>query len=282
MARIDSLNVLLSTTGNDYLAEQYGAVIDNIQKATISGTIKNTALSGNPSAGTVEAKRFENRTSQTYGAARSGLAGASVKVTPVVIPINVDKELITEVEEKDVALYGVDNFIGRQAEIDRKSMVRELERAFFTEASTGGEAFSTDEATIDGQIEALIQEIENTQNDFVDGVDRDMISIALSTAKYGELRKYLDNDTNNANVDTGAKEFGLFHGVRVFSTVYLPTGVEAVAMVDGAIAQPVRTTVAPAQKIPLTNAYAFGLFYSYGTKAVMPELIQYVTTGASA
>ena len=37
MARIDSLNVLLSTTGNDYL-EQYG---DNIQKATISGTIKN-------------------------------------------------------------------------------------------------------------------------------------------------------------------------------------------------------------------------------------------------
>ena len=39
---------------------------------------------------------------------------------------------------------------------------------------------------------------------FVDGVDRDMISIALSTAKYGELRK---NDTNNAKI----KEFG-FHG----------------------------------------------------------------------
>ena len=32
MARIDSLNVLLSTTGNDYLAEQYGAVIDIFRK----------------------------------------------------------------------------------------------------------------------------------------------------------------------------------------------------------------------------------------------------------
>ena len=57
MARISSLNVLLSTSGKDYLAEKYGAVIANIQKACISQQLKNTALSGTPGAGTYEAKR---------------------------------------------------------------------------------------------------------------------------------------------------------------------------------------------------------------------------------
>ena len=49
-----------------------------------------------------------------------------------------------------------------------------------------------------------------------------------------------------------------------------------IAMVDGAVAQPVLTTLDEAGKIPMSNAYHFGLFYSYGTKAVMPDLIQVV------
>ena len=57
MARIASLNILLSTTGNDYLAEKYGAVIANVQKRCISQLIKNTNLSGTPGAGTYEANR---------------------------------------------------------------------------------------------------------------------------------------------------------------------------------------------------------------------------------
>ena len=90
MARIASLNVLLSTTGNDYLAEQYGAVIENVQKGCISQALKNTALSGTPGAGTYEAKRFENKTSNSYGTARQGGAGQAVKATPVTVPVNVD------------------------------------------------------------------------------------------------------------------------------------------------------------------------------------------------
>lgn len=273
MARIESLNMLLESSGKDFLAEEYGKVIENISKGTISGALKNTDLSGTPTAGTVEAKRFVNASSKDYGTARSANKGDGVKAKPVVIAINVDKEIIEEIEEKDVSLYGVDNVVSRRVSNHGKSMTRELERAFFAEAATAGTKLTTDKTAINEKIEALIQQIENTKNDFVDGVDRDMIAVVCDTATYGELRNFLDKEANNANVDTGAAEFSRFHGVRVYSSVYLPSGVEAVGMVDGAIAQPVLPTVSNPQKIQLSNAIGFGIFYSYGTKAVMPDLI---------
>ena len=273
MARISSLNMLLDTTGKDYLAEEYGKVIENVAKNTISGALKNVDLSGTPTSGSVEAKRFVNAVSKDYGTARSANKGDSVKAKPVTVAINVDKEIVEEIEEKDVSLYGVDSVVARRVTNHGKSMVRELERAFFAEASSAGTALSTSKTAINEKIEALIQQIENTQNDFVDGVDRDMINIICDTATYGELRSFLDKDANNANVNTAVGEFGSYHGVKVYSSVYLPEGVSAIGMVDGAIAQPVLPTVANPEKIQLSNAIGFGIFYSYGTKAVMPDLI---------
>lgn len=273
MARIESLNMLLETSGKDYLAEEYGKVIENLSKSTISGVLKNKDLSGTPTSGTVEAKRFVNAASKDYGTARSANKGDAVKAKPVTVAINIDKEIIEEIEEKDVSLYGVDSVVSRRVANHGKSMERELERAFFTEASTVGTALETDKTAINEKIEALIQQIENAKNDYVDGVDRDMISIICNTATYGELRTFLDKDANNANVNTGEAEFGRFHGVKVYSSVYLPSDVKAIGMVDGAVAQPVLPTIANPQKIQLSNAIGFGVFYSYGTKAVMPDLI---------
>lgn len=51
MARIESLSQLLTTGGKDFLAEVYGGVIDNVQKATISNRLKATELSGSPKGG---------------------------------------------------------------------------------------------------------------------------------------------------------------------------------------------------------------------------------------
>ena len=42
--RIQSLNMLLDPTGKMFLAEEYGKVIENVQKLTISGAMKNTEL----------------------------------------------------------------------------------------------------------------------------------------------------------------------------------------------------------------------------------------------
>lgn len=273
MARIESLSMLLESGGKDFLAEEYGKVIENLEKSTISGALKNKDLSGTPTSGSVEAKRFVNAASKNYGTARSANKGDQVKAEPVTVTINTDKEIIEEIEQKDVSLYGVDNVVSRRVANHGKSMTRELERAFFAEAANAGSALETSKTAINEKIEALIQQIENTQNDYVDGVDRDMINIVCDTATYGELRDFLDKDANNANINTAAAEFGSFHGVKVYSSVYLPSGVKTIGMVDGAVAQPVLPTIENPQKIQLSNAIGFGIFYSYGTKAVMPDLI---------
>ena len=270
MARIASLAVLLSSTGNDYLAEQYGAVIENVQKTCISQQFKNTALSGTPGAGTYEAKRFENKTSAAYGTARAAGAGAAVKATPVTVPVNVDKEIVVEVEQKDVTLYGVDNLVQREAASAQKSMTRELERAFYAAAVAAGTAYTPASGATDiEKAEGLIQSLETVSNNFVDGIERDMMVMVCNPATYGKLRTYFDAISHDAN----SESFQTLHGVKVFSSVYLPSGTNAVIFAEGAIAQPVLPTVAPAERIQLSNAIGFGLFYSYGTTAVAPDLI---------
>ena len=272
MARIASLNVLLSTTGKDYLAEQYGAVIENVQKSCIAQALKNTNLSGTPGAGTYEAKRFENKTSSAYGTARAAGAGTAVKATPVTVPVNVDKEIVVEVEQKDVTLYGVDDLIQREAASAQRAMIRELERAFFATAVSAGTAYTPGNGVtaIEDIVEGLIQSVETVSNNFVDGVERDMIAVVCNPATYGKLRTYFDKVQ-----DGGAhgEAVATFHGVRVFSSVYLPAGTNAVAMAEGSIAQPVLPTIAPAERIQLSNAIGFGIFYSFGTTAVAPDLI---------
>lgn len=272
MARTDSLNILLSSTGKDKLAEQYGAVIENVQKSCISQLIKNNALSGDPQAGSVEAKRFENVSSNAYGTARSGGAGQAVKVTPVTVNIDQDREIIREVEQKDVSMYGVDDLIQREAASAQKTMTRELEKAFFAEAVSAGTAYTPGQGVtaIEDIAEGLIQAVETVSNDFVDGVERDMITVVCNPATYGKLRTYFDKVQDGGAQGEG---YATFHGVKVFSSVYLPNGTNAVAMADGSIAQPVKPSIYQPKQVELSEAIAFGLFYHYGTKAVAADLI---------
>lgn len=277
MARIDSLSILKDGTGKDALAEKYGPVIENLEQNTISGMLKNRDLSGNPEAGSVEAKRFKNATSATYGSARSAKKGTGVTAKPVTVKIDVDKEIIEEVEEKDVALYGVDNFINRRIENHGRSMTRELERAFFGKAKSAGTDKTTamTGTTALEKFEQLVQTITTLKNDYIDGVDRDMIAVVMDEKNYGEMRTYMDTSVQNANVNSSVKEVGTIHGVRVYSSVYLPTGCTHIAMVEGSVAQPVRLVADEGGKIELSNAYHFGIFYSYGTEAVMPDCIMW-------
>ncbi len=272
MSRIEALSILLDPTGKDFLSELYGKVIDNVQKGTLSTLLKNTDLSGDPASGSVEAKRFANAKSAAYGTARSGGKGANLKASPVTVKIDIDREIVEEVEQKDTLLYGVDGLLTKRSANHEKTMGRELERAFFQCAATAATAATPTATEIADKVEAVIQQIETTKNDYVDGVDRDMINIILDTATYGALRSSLDK-TVRANVDTAAEEFKIFHGVKVYSSVYLPTGVSILGMIDGAVAMPVLPRPYTAEKIPLSEAYAVSLFYYYGVAAVTPDLI---------
>lgn len=274
MARIQSLNILLDPTGKAYLKELYGKVIENVQKQTISGALKNRDLSGDPTSGTVEANRYQNSASKKYGSARTAGKGDAITAKPVVIQIDKDREIIEELEEKDVKLYGVDGVLDRRAINHVNSMVRELEEAFFLEAAVAAEIeFAPTATEIAEQLEEQIVAVEKIKNKYVNGVPRNMMSIVLDTEKYSLIRNYLDTNVHNANINTAVEGFGYFHGVKVYSTVYLPAGVMGILLVDGAVAQPVTSNSYGAEKIPLSDAYAVELFYYFGTKAVTPDLI---------
>lgn len=231
---------------------------------------------------TVEVKRFTNTKSKPYGTARGAGAGQFNEVLPVTLKINIDRELIHEVEQKDVSLYGVEDLIRRKARQDEGSMLRELERSFFETSVMGATRKDTFTATTDiEKFEELVQLLETTMNDFVDGVPRDMIAVVMSPSEYGKLRTFLDVVTHNANVNTADENIQRIHGVEVYSSTYLPSGVKMIAMVKGAVGQMTLVNLDEPNKFPASNAWHFGLFYSYGNVSVMPDLTFYVADGAS-
>lgn len=273
MARIEALSILLESTGKEFLAELYGKTIENVMKGLVSSTMKNQDLSGNPTSGSVEAKRFVNAKSQKYGTARQGGKGNAVKVKPVVVAITEDSEIVEEIENKDIQLYGVDGLLNRRASNHVLRMASELDTEFFKVAADNATAVETEAGlSVEEELEAVIQECENTQNDFVDGVPREMMHLVLNTAYYGKVRNALDK-TSRANVDSTAEEFYAWHGVECKSCTHLPKDVKYILMVTGAVAQPIMANQYTAEKIPLSEAFGVSLFYHYGTACVMPDLI---------
>ena len=283
MARIDALSIELVTSGKDKLAEEYGKVIENIQHITLANRLKNTDLSGDPTAGTVEAKRFANVAGQSYGTARTAGKGQAVKAKPVVIAINDDTEYIEEVEEKDLRTYGVNGLIERRTKNHQDALAVELDTKFFAEAVNAGTSFSaTAGASIEDEIEEAIQNVETVKNNFVQGVPRNMIEIVMSPAYYGKLRNKINSISNSNNLGVVPNyEEGTFNNTKVYSSVFLPEGINYLVMVNGAVAQPVMTSIYNPAKVELSDATAVGLFAYKGTKSVMDDLIFYNGTVAS-
>ena len=283
--RIDSLNVLLdgSSDGKMLLKEAYDGVIENVQKGTVSSKIKNTDLSGDPDSGTVEAKRFANASSQAYGTARTAGKGNAVKGKPVTIPIDQDREFVEEIEQKDVRLLGVDGLIAKRSANHAQRLIAELDTAFFAEGKKSGTQFKPASGVtgINNIVEKAILQLENLKNDYIDGLDRSMLSITFDPDTYSEMRMYLDT-AKNPNVDTTQQEFIMYHGVKCFSSNRLPSGVKFELMMDESIAQPVKSVPYTAERVPLSEAIAVEMFFYYGTKAVTPETILWYDGTAAA
>lgn len=278
--RIESLAMLRTDGGKEYLAEEYGKVIENVQRGTISGKIKNTDLSGDPTAGTIIAKRFVNAKSQEYGTARKGGKGNNVKDLEVSVPIDRNREFIEEVEEKDVKLGGVSGLVEKRTANHGKRLEAELDEEFFRVAVKDGSNIIPTEAGIIDIIDEAIDTLVNTKNDFIDGIDRSLISVTCNSTTYSKVRKYLDK-LPSSHVETDKEEFMGRHGVRYFEEIRLPAGVRFVVMMDGSVAQPVRTSISAPGKVPFSDATAFGMFVYYGTKTVTPETIIYYSVDAA-
>ena len=271
MARTDALSIYINNNTADKLAETYGKVIEAVQKGAISEQIKNKNYSGDPSTGSVEIDRFKNATVNNLGTARTGGAGDKLKNTgKVTVNVDTDKEIVEEIAKKDIKLYGVDGMAERRKDNHIKRMIAYLDNQFFATAETEGTGVDLSSlTTIQEKLEALIQSVETTVNDWVDGVDRDMLVVTVKPSIYGALLNYIDSVPNSI---TGLKD-DYFHKVRIFSN-HRQTK-DMICMIDGAVAQPVVTDEYDAEKIPLSNDIALELFFSKGTKAVMPDLIKF-------
>lgn len=277
MARQNALSIYIDDNTADKLAETYGQVIEAVQKGAVSEQIKNKNYSGDPSTGSVEIDRFKNATINDLGTARTGGAGDKLKNTgKVTINVDTDKEIVEEIAKKDIKLYGIDGMAEKRKDNHIKRMIAYLDTQFFAEAVTSGTSVNLAGTTIAEKLEDMIQKVETTTNDWVDGVDRDMLVLTVKPSVYGALLNYIDSVPNSL---TGLKE-DYFHGVRIYSNHRQTKDV--ICMIDGAIGQLVTTDEYNAEKIPLSNDIALELFFSKGTKAVMPDLIKYANvTNAS-
>lgn len=273
MARQDALSIYVNDEEKDKLAETYGQVIEGVQKGAISEQIKNKNYSGDPISGSVEIDRFKNAEVNDLGTARTNAKGDKIKNTgKVTINVDTDKEIVEEISKKDIKLHGVSGMAEKRKGNHTKKMIAYLDKEFFACAEKEGTAITLPETvkTIVEKLEKLVQAVETTVNDWVDGVDRDMLVLTVTPSVYGDLENYIDTVPNSL---TGLTD-EMFHKVRIFSN-HRQTK-DAICMIDGAIGQLVTTDQYEAEKIPLSNDIALELFFSKGTKAVMPDLIKYV------
>lgn len=276
MARTDARNIYINDNDKDKLAEIYGGVIEAVQKGAVSEQIKNKNYSGDPKAGSVEISRFVNATVRDQGTARTAGKGDALTNKPVTVNIDTDKEIVEEFNKTDLRLHGVSGIAEKRKVNHIKRMQAYLDREFFGCAETEGTNVNVTGDNVIEKLEKLILSVEKTVNDYVDGVDRDMLVLTVTPDVYSAVKLYINEVTNSL---TGVTE-KMFNNVRIYSNSRQTK--DAICMIDGAIAQPVVTDEYDVEKINLSNNFGLELFFSKGTKAIMPDLIKYATiTNAS-
>ena len=116
--------------------------------------------------------------------------------------------------------------------------------------------------------------METVSNDNVDGVDRELMTLSLKPYYFGKLRNYIDS---LANPNGGGVDINMFHGVRIVSNTRQTE--DAIIMVNGSIALVSVVDNFITERIPFSNETALEMFFNYGCKAVMADLIFYANLG---
>lgn len=276
MARQNSLNIqdYLNDGVMDNLAETLDGVIENIQAGCVSEALKAKNGSGDPTTGSVEYKRFANATIQDKGTARANGKGNKVKAEPVTVKIDDDKEIIEELQEKDLKLYGIDGMAKKRSKNAQDAIKTYYDRKFFRIARDAGiQVARVNEDTTKKIVDRLISTAKVTKNDFVDGVEEDLIALVVNTKYKNDLKDYLDSLPNGTTPSNGA--IGMYQSVITYESNRMPSDVPAMVMLKESIALPNYTSEYGAEKIPFDDAIALELFAYSGGEALVPELILY-------
>ena len=166
MARTNAQNIYTDAAmqTKDLLAERYDALIQGIHREAISSQIKNNNLSGDPRAGSVEVSRFANSAAKAYGTARTaGKGDALINSGKVTVNVNVDREIVEEVEQKDLRFKGLADILGDRTRNHKDTVIVDLDSAFFAEAETAATEVSTTGLTKTSEIvDAVIAWVATT------------------------------------------------------------------------------------------------------------------------
>lgn len=262
------------TDVNDNLATVLNGVVENVQTRTVSELLKNKNGSGDPEGGTIEYKRFANSVLRTKGTARLAGKGDDLVSQPVLVNLSDNKEIVEELQIKDVKLFGIAGMAEKRAENFARRIAAYLDRAFFGEAVSAGTQFTrgtlTDKKDI---VDAMIVQAKTVSSDFIDGIDAEDLAIVLSADYTKAMKNELDLLPNGTVASNGL--IGRYDGIDTFESNRLGTGVQAVVMLKGAIAQPYLLSEYNAEKINLDDVIALQNFLYTGVEALSPEAIIY-------
>ena len=269
----EALNIMLQDgETKDNLKQVLSGVLENVSARAVSEQLKAKNGSGTPEGGVIEYKRFVNAELKDKGTARAAGKGDEVKAKPVKVYIDTDKEIVEELQGKDVKLYGIDGMAERRKGNHQSAIIRYLDREFFTKVLKGTEVTAKD--NVQDTIDDLLERARTLKNDFIDGIESDLLVIVVNSRYRKAMKKILDDLPNGT--DPKEQAIGMYDSVRVYESNRLPTDVEAVVMMDGAIAQPYYVSEYSAEKVPFDDAVALEDYLYKGTEALMEDTIFYV------
>jgi hypothetical protein len=279
MAKQPALNIADYTDQStmDNLAEILSGVIENIQVSAVSEALKNREGSGNPEGGSIEYKRFVNAELKTKGTARTATKGDKVIAKPVIVNLDDDKEIIEEIQLKDVKLYGIDGMAEKRRANFAKRIEAYLDRKFFEESVNAGTAYSGAKTKTKEILDEMIVAAKGTSSDFIDGIDAEDLAIVLNGTARKDMKNELDTLPNGTAAANG--NIGIYDGIDVYESNRLPQNVDMIITLKGAIAQPFFIDDYQAEKVPFDDAIALESFLYSGRKTLVPEAVSYHATG---
>lgn len=277
-----SLNIYLNQVveAKDNLAEILKGVIENIQVGCVSEAIKNKAGSGNPEAGVINYKRFKNAVLESKGTARTAGKGTAVKDVNIAINLNDDKEIVEELQYKDIQLLGVSALVQRRALNQAKRIQAYLDTKFFSTAKTAGTAYAGSKTDYKDILDELIVTAKETSSDYIDGIDAIDLVIVLDGKARKSLKKDLDALPNGTKPQNG--EIGIYDSIPVYESNRMPAGCHIMVMLNGAVAEPWMLSNYEAEKVPFDDAVAVENFLYCGAGALNPEAIYFFADAISA
>ena len=276
MARTKALTMEQSTGAVKVdLKEAYAGVIAAVRKNTLSQAHKSRNYSGDPTAASLEFKRFVNSTAKDQGTARTNGKGDTIKADPITLNKNVHREIVEEARKFDVDTFG-ETVFARRADDHAQTMEYELDEAYFKAIEEEATAFTPSAAanTYLKKLEEMFVELEKTTNIYVrGGIKRADMICYLDPTEYSKVRDDLDS-VGNPNVTTADEEFGMYHGVKIYSAVNMPATAKVQLIRVESVAQEANIyPYSEPTRIQQSNDMSSELFYDYGTKALTPDLM---------